>query len=71
MPLVLGHTEEVAAGLLGLAVVERRHIDTELTLSRAGNSFFDLFFEVLAAGKVHAAFLALFLEHGAVGPSSI
>mgnify|MGYP003694456193 CR=1 FL=1 len=37
------------------------------TFGAAPAILFDLFFEVLMAGKVHAAFLALFLEHGAVG----
>ena len=48
--------------------VEWRHVDTELHfLETRRQFFFDLFFEVLMAGKVHAAFLALLLEHGAVG----
>ena len=48
--------------------VERRHIDAKLHFLEPGRQFFlDLFFEVFVAGKVHAAFLALFLEHGAVG----
>ena len=38
------------------------------TLLRASRHFFsNLFFEVLVAGKVHPALLALFLEYGAVG----
>src|SRR6185295_19557698 len=48
--------------------VERGHVDTELHFLKPRRQFFlDLFFKVRVAGKVHASFLTLFLEYGAVG----
>ena len=62
------HREGCRAGLSGLAVGRAAPCRHGTPLLEPRRQFFlDLFFEVLVAGKVHAAFLALFLEHGAVG----